>query len=104
MHYLHTTAIHSHGQLKSSNCVVDSRFVLKITDFGLHELRKNPTEESENKESHEYWKSELRNFYDLFKLTFYESIEKIPSRIASKTRFCIFGFAVILNFLLIKLF
>lgn len=60
MHYLHTTSIQSHGQLKSSNCVVDSRFVLKITDFGLHELRKNPpTDEIENKESHEYWKSKF---------------------------------------------
>lgn len=57
MSYLHTTPIHSHGQLKSSNCVVDSRFVLKITDFGLHDLRRDPSDESENKESHEYWKS-----------------------------------------------
>lgn len=59
MHYLHTTPIHSHGQLKSSNCVVDSRFVLKITDFGMHELRKS-SESFENKESHEYWKSEYK--------------------------------------------
>lgn len=63
MGYLHTTPIHSHGQLKSSNCVVDSRFVLKITDFGLHELRKplseEMTEETENKDSHEYWKSKF---------------------------------------------
>lgn len=57
MSFLHTTPIHSHGQLKSSNCVVDSRFVLKVADFGLHSLRKNPTDDSENKESHEYWKS-----------------------------------------------
>lgn len=57
MSYLHTTLINSHGQLKSSNCVVDSRFVLKITDFGLHDLRRDPSDESENKESHEYWKS-----------------------------------------------
>jgi atrial natriuretic peptide receptor A len=28
-----------HGNLKSSNCVVDSRFVLRITDFGLPLLR-----------------------------------------------------------------
>ncbi|GFO01840.1 guanylate cyclase [Plakobranchus ocellatus] len=36
MTYLHGTDIKSHGHLKSSNCVVDSRFVVKITDFGLH--------------------------------------------------------------------
>ena len=39
MAYLHSSDIRSHGNLKSSNCVVDSRFVLKITDFGLHDLR-----------------------------------------------------------------
>ncbi|XP_055883418.1 atrial natriuretic peptide receptor 1-like isoform X3 [Biomphalaria glabrata] len=40
MAYLHSSEIKSHGKLKSTNCVVDSRFVVKITDFGLHHLRK----------------------------------------------------------------
>lgn len=39
MTFLHASEIQVHGNLKSSNCVVDSRFVLKITDFGLHSLR-----------------------------------------------------------------
>ncbi|CAB3233285.1 unnamed protein product [Arctia plantaginis] len=51
MHYLHGTDIRSHGALKSSNCVVDSRFVLKITDFGLHVLR---TPEKDSR-AHSYW-------------------------------------------------
>ncbi|KAJ8711871.1 hypothetical protein PYW08_008825 [Mythimna loreyi] len=51
MHYLHGSDIRSHGALKSSNCVVDSRFVLKITDFGLHALR---TSEKDSR-AHSYW-------------------------------------------------
>ncbi|KAM9723793.1 LOW QUALITY PROTEIN: atrial natriuretic peptide receptor 1-like [Menidia menidia] len=39
MLFLHSSVIVSHGKLKSSNCVVDNRFVLKITDYGLSSLR-----------------------------------------------------------------
>ncbi|XP_062898913.1 atrial natriuretic peptide receptor 2 [Mobula hypostoma] len=39
MSFLHNSIIGSHGNLKSSNCVVDSRFVLKITDYGLASFR-----------------------------------------------------------------
>jgi serine/threonine protein kinase len=41
MQHIHNSHIGSHGNLKSSNCVVDSRFVCKITDFGLPTLRTN---------------------------------------------------------------
>lgn len=56
MHYLHNSEIRSHGNLKSSNCVVDSRFVLKVADFGLHSLRGVP-EDAEDDNSYAYWRS-----------------------------------------------
>ncbi|KAL1479479.1 hypothetical protein MTO96_051808, partial [Rhipicephalus appendiculatus] len=57
MAYLHNSEIHSHGNLKSSNCVVDSRFVLKITDFGLHNLR--AYDENEHEDTDAYWRRKL---------------------------------------------
>uniref|UniRef100_A0A3Q1FRK2 Guanylate cyclase n=1 Tax=Acanthochromis polyacanthus TaxID=80966 RepID=A0A3Q1FRK2_9TELE len=36
MSYLHANAIQVHGRLKSTNCVVDNRMVVKITDFGCN--------------------------------------------------------------------
>ena len=38
--HLHNSVIVYHGRLRSSNCVIDSRFVLKLTDFGLNSFRK----------------------------------------------------------------
>ncbi|XP_046567278.1 atrial natriuretic peptide receptor 1-like [Haliotis rubra] len=39
MAYLHKSDVRCHGCLRSSNCVVDGKFSLKVTDFGLHSLR-----------------------------------------------------------------
>jgi serine/threonine protein kinase len=58
MIFLHNSEMHSHGNLKSSNCVVDSRFVLKITDFGLHSLRKCDIDQ----ESYAFWRSNIYSF------------------------------------------
>uniref|UniRef100_A0A672GWR3 Guanylate cyclase n=1 Tax=Salarias fasciatus TaxID=181472 RepID=A0A672GWR3_SALFA len=40
MSYLHSSNIQVHGRLKSTNCVVDNRMVVKITDFGCHTILK----------------------------------------------------------------
>ncbi|XP_052776488.1 atrial natriuretic peptide receptor 1-like [Mya arenaria] len=40
MKYLHSRGI-IHGHLKANNCVVDDRWTIKITDYGLETLRAN---------------------------------------------------------------
>ena len=57
MAFIHGSELRVHGNLKSSNCVVDGRFVLKITDFGLQSLREFSDSEEED---YAYWKREFR--------------------------------------------
>lgn len=57
MMHLHKTDLHFHGNLKSSNCVVTSRWVLQITDYGLHELR--AAAEKDSMGEHELYRSKL---------------------------------------------
>ncbi len=39
MEYIHESALRQHGNLKPSNCIIDSRWTLKVTDFGMENLR-----------------------------------------------------------------
>ena len=55
MHYIHSSPIEVHGRLTSSRCVIDSRFVLKITGFGLKSIA-----ESAIRHKH---KTDLNNYY-----------------------------------------
>lgn len=38
MSYLHSSNIEVHGHLKSTNCVIDNRMVVKITGFGFNTI------------------------------------------------------------------
>jgi len=39
LEYIHKSPIHFHGNLRSTNCVVDSRWTCKLTDFGVPVIR-----------------------------------------------------------------
>uniref|UniRef100_A0A146M109 Guanylate cyclase n=2 Tax=Lygus hesperus TaxID=30085 RepID=A0A146M109_LYGHE len=67
MLFLHQSELKSHGSLKSSNCVVDSRFVLKIADFGLRSLRES-SGSLEDCESYAYWKRLLWTAPELLRM------------------------------------
>ncbi|XP_062586842.1 atrial natriuretic peptide receptor 1-like, partial [Saccostrea cucullata] len=38
LEYIHSSPIRYHGRLSGTNCVIDSRFMLKLTDFGLNSI------------------------------------------------------------------
>lgn len=42
--FIHDSEIMSHGNLRSSNCLVDSRWCVKLTDFGLNEFKSGSDE------------------------------------------------------------
>ncbi|GMS84268.1 hypothetical protein PENTCL1PPCAC_6443, partial [Pristionchus entomophagus] len=41
LEYLHNSEIGCHGRLKSSNCLVDARWMVKLSSFGLRQMRKD---------------------------------------------------------------
>ncbi|XP_046570143.1 atrial natriuretic peptide receptor 1-like [Haliotis rubra] len=85
MEYLHKSPLKSHGNLKSSNCVIDSRWVLKITDFGA--VTPQPKEPDDDMGEHEFYNKLLWTAPELLRL------DKRPSRGTQKGD--VYSFAII---------
>ena len=65
MSFLHKTSIGCHGNLKSGNCVVDSRWVCKITDVGLENFKQGQSQEPElGMDAYYNGKGKLVSLYD----------------------------------------
>ena len=41
MEELHKTSVSCHGDLKSTNVLIDSYWICKVADYGLHSFREN---------------------------------------------------------------
>ena len=91
MAHLHSTDIKSHGSLKSSNCLVDSRWVLKIADYGL------PTFRSGRRKSYKYTESYYQGRHTAL---FYGAVgvKGLPKRchLIKRTKICLFLFVVVM--------
>lgn len=55
MYYIHNSILGSHGRLKSSNCLVDSRWMVKVTDYGVAPYMAD--EMTDDSEEHQVYKS-----------------------------------------------
>ncbi|CAK1595787.1 unnamed protein product [Parnassius mnemosyne] len=55
--YLHDSPLVSHGNLTSSNCLVNSDWVLQIADYGLHTLKSMETEDALRLEKRMLWRA-----------------------------------------------
>ena len=55
MIYLHNSAFEYHGRLKSTNCLIDGRFMVKIGDYGLRNLFKQIGKEQEVNPRSLFW-------------------------------------------------
>ena len=58
MVYLHESALRTHGNLKPSNCLIDSRWSLRLTDFGLYNLRVRLPIDDKSTDTAKYYKGE----------------------------------------------
>jgi serine/threonine protein kinase len=65
--FIHESEIHFHGRLKSSNCLIDSRWVLKVTDFGLAHFRTG--EDRKELGEHAFYQSKSKENIILFELS-----------------------------------
>lgn len=48
MTYLHDSPLRVHGNLCTSNCLIDSRWVVKLSDFGLYAFKKGGSSHQNN--------------------------------------------------------
>ena len=77
MQFLHqSSTLQVHGNLRSSNCLINSRWQLSVSDFGLLDLRATADDEwSDDEDNYSIikllWKAPelLRDEYGLFKAT-----------------------------------
>lgn len=74
MIYLHDSVIKYHGSLSTSNCLVDSRWVVKLADFGLHEFKKDAECDSSDVIKKYHGKKETLIFFTAYSLPSYCTI------------------------------
>lgn len=84
MNYLHNSDIEYHGCLRSTKCVINGRFTVKITGFGLRELNKQMVLEECYNHRKLFWKAP-------------EHLREAEPRICGSRKGDVYSFAIILQ-------
>ena len=71
LHYIHGTNLGAHGQLRSSTCLIDSRWQIKLTSFGLSYFKSGENTQAE-KGDYQIYKKMLWTAPELLRLPEYE--------------------------------
>ncbi|XP_065065708.1 uncharacterized protein LOC135691687 [Rhopilema esculentum] len=85
--YLSSTEIKTHGNLKSSNCVIDSRWMLKLTDFGLYHFKVGQDDSEMS----------TREYYKRLLWCAPERLRSEPQSIQGNQKCDVYSFAIILQ-------
>jgi serine/threonine protein kinase len=67
LEYIHGSRLKVHGRLKSSNVIIDGRWVCKLTDFGLITLTAGQEHDSETSRDSLFSSKLNRDSFYLFK-------------------------------------
>ncbi|CAD5112906.1 DgyrCDS2113 [Dimorphilus gyrociliatus] len=93
MQFIHSSAIGVHGNLKSSNCLIDDRFVVKLCHFGLPSFLNN-IERKEN--THAFYEALLWSAPEILR----ESNCKYP--LASSQKGDVYSFGIIIQEIILR--
>ena len=68
VHFIHNSPLRLHGSITSENCMLNNRWVLKVANFGLRDLRELSRQKQDVEEYEMYRGNSYIHSYDFLSL------------------------------------